>query len=156
MALSICAARSTRRRETGARQGAGADACKMTAPTEPGSRVCPRGSSVYSPPAQCMHGSVRGCGGAQEDGGSLARTHMGDRDGFMDRERSRIHWGNGLRRWFLRRWCAACVLRMLARPRGAPVRAGGAGASRNGRTQMSAAPHLLLAHAASNVCVEDE
>jgi hypothetical protein len=51
----------------------------------------------------------------------------------------------------LRSWCGACVLRMLARPRGAPVCARAAGASGNGRTPMSAAPHLLLAHAASNV-----
>ena len=92
-----------------------------------------------------------GRGGAQVDEGSLARTRMGGRDGFVVSERPRIHWGNGLRRRFLRSWCGACVLRMLARPRGAPVRARAAGASGNGRTPISAAPHLLLALSASNV-----
>ena len=151
MALSICAARSTKGREAGARRGAGADAWKTPAPAGPGSRVCPQGPLSYSPPAQCMHRSVRGCGGAQVDEGSLARTRMGGRDGFVVSERPRIHWGNGLRRRFLRSWCGACVLRMLARPRGAPVRARAAGASGNGRTPISAAPHLLLALSASNV-----
>ena len=58
----------------------------------------------------CVHRSVRGCGGAQVDGGSLARTRMGGRDGFVVRERSRIHWGNGLRRRFF----AQLVWRMRA------------------------------------------
>ena len=78
-------------------------------PPGPDRAFVPRALLSYSPPAQCMHRSVRGCGGVQVDGGSLARTRVGGRDGFVSRERSLIHWGNVLRRRF-----AQLVWRMRA------------------------------------------
>ncbi len=150
MALSICAARSTKGREAGARRGAGAEAWTTPASAGPGSRVCPRGP-VYSPPARACTDRLGGAG---------VRRWMGDRSLALVWAAATDLWSASVRAFigemgfgagFLRSWCGACVLRMLARPRGAPVRARAADASGNGRTPISAAPHLLLAHSASNV-----